>query len=155
MLRVNLSFIEFNLWFYLLLGFIELVCVGSFKELVNFERSYNHGKKRWHTLCNFLQLSPYFNTKNSKWGMTLLKKKAESLAFIIILPRPHLSMLGIWHWLLTTRLGSTLNWGNEGRFSLKSGKMCQHFFPCKLERGPQRYSNYFLKPLPISKDFSP
>ena len=33
----------------------------------------------------------YIYHKNRKWGMTLIKKKAEVLAFIIILPRPHLS----------------------------------------------------------------
>ena len=47
---------------------------------------YNHGKNSWHTLCNLYNY-PYIYHKNRKWGMTLLKKKAGVLAFIII-PSP-------------------------------------------------------------------
>ena len=75
----------------------------------------------WAIYYNYLHTYHY----NRKWGMTLLKENSEVIAFIIILLRRHLS---IWHWLLTTWLVSTLNWGNGRYFSLESGKMCQHFF---------------------------
>ena len=66
--------------------------------------------------------------------MTLLKKKAEVLVLIIILPLPHLTMLGDLALASdnTTRINIEL--GKRGYFSLESGKMCKHLFPRLSER---------------------
>ena len=42
-------------------------------------------------------------------------------------PLPSVNV-GVWHWLLTTWLVSTLNWGKGGYFSLESGKTCAKIF---------------------------
>ena len=94
-------------------------------------------KHNWSTIMEKIvaKYAIYYNYphrpiyhKNRKWGMALLKKKAEVFAFIKILPRPHLSMLGIWHCLLTTWLGSTLIWGNGVTFLLNQVKCVNFFF---------------------------
>ena len=94
----------------------------------------------------FITTIPIFTTKNGKWGMILLRKKAEVPAFIIILPHPICQCWGIRHWLLTKWLNSTLIWMNGGHFSPKLGKMCQHFFhDCRwLLLVLTRYEVYFM-----------
>ena len=61
--------------------------------------------------------------------MTLLKRKAEVLAFIMIITRPHLS-----NYVRDLALASdnmtriNIELGKRGLLSLESGKTCQRFF---------------------------
>ena len=87
--------------------------------------------KKWLAhLMQFITTIPIFTTKieNEAWHYCSKGKRKDSRIYDNPSPSPHLSMLGIWHWPLTTWLRSTLNWGNGGQFSLESDKMCQHFF---------------------------
>ena len=77
--------------------------------------------------------------------MTLFNRKQRSSPLSYSFPAPISQCWGIWHWLLTTWLGSTLLWGRGVIFSPKSDEVCQQFFPWLSERNPKFFIwNWFF-----------